>query len=90
MPSDLPPICQERARLLREYKDAAASYAGRVREMAEFATAGQEPETNAARRHCRTAWEIVETSRLALWRHEADHNCDRASEFRGVADLDTL
>ncbi len=90
MPSDLPTICQERARLLREYSDAATNYAGNVRQMAELAMAGQEVDCSAARRLCRTAWDVVESSRLALWRHEADHNCDRAGEFRGVEDVDTL
>jgi hypothetical protein len=90
MRSDLPTICQERARLLRLYRDAAANYAGKVREMAEFAIAGHESECNALRRLCRAAWETAESSRLALSRHEADHSCDRAEEFRGVEDLGAL
>jgi len=90
MPSDLPAICHERARLLRDYRDAAINYAGKVREMAELAIAGQETESNALRRLCRAAWETAESSRLALSRHEADHSCDRAGEFRGVEDLDAL
>jgi hypothetical protein len=90
MPSDLPMICQERVRLLREYSDAATNYAESVRQMTEFAIAGRETESNAARRMCRVTWETAESSRLALSRHEADHTCDRAGESRGVEDLDTL
>jgi hypothetical protein len=82
-------ICQERVRLLRNYSDAATNYAGKVREMVEHAIAGRENETNAARRLCRAAWDSVEGSRLALSRHEADHICDRAGDFRKVQDLDT-
>jgi hypothetical protein len=90
MPSDLPTICQERVRLLREYSDAATNYAERVREMAELAITGRESESNAARRLCRAAWDIAESSRLALARHEADHSCDRAGESHSVEDLDSL
>jgi hypothetical protein len=81
-------ICQERARLLRDYSDAVTSYAGKVREMTDLAMAGRESETNAARRLCRAAWDSAEGSRLALSRHEADHACDRAGDFRSVKDLD--
>jgi hypothetical protein len=77
-PSDLSKICQERIRLLREYKDGATHYAERVCQMTELAIAGHEIESNAARRLCREAWDTAEISRLALARHEADHACDRA------------
>jgi hypothetical protein len=90
MPSDLPKICQERARLLREYSDAATSYAKSVRDMVELAVASHETESNAARRVCREAWDTAESTRLALSRHEADHTCDRAGEPLGVEDLDSL
>jgi hypothetical protein len=46
--------------------------------MAEFAIAGREIESNAARKLCREAWNTAESTRLALSRHEADHACDRA------------
>lgn len=88
MPSDLPPICQERVRLLRSYSDAATTYAGKVREMAELALRGQDSESNAVRILCRAAWDAVESSRLLLSRHEADHICDRTSNLRSVEDLD--
>jgi hypothetical protein len=90
MPSDPPTICQERVRLLREYSDAAANYAGSVRQMADLAIAGRETESNAARRRCRAAWDTAESSRLNLSRHEADHFCDREGESRSVEDVDSL
>ena len=86
MPSDLPTICQERARLLREYSDAASGYSISVREMAEFVLSGQEVRANEARRICRTAWDQAEKSRLALYRHEADHNCSRASNVGKISE----
>jgi len=86
MPSDLPPICQERVRLLEQYRDAVTNYADKVREMTELVIAGRESESSAARRLCRTAWDSAESSRLALSRHEADHACAQAGDFRGVKD----
>lgn len=80
MPSDLPRICAERARLLREYSDAASAYAGGVRQLADFALAGDEVKTNELRRACRAAWNVAEQSRLALFRHESDHACDRGAD----------
>lgn len=85
MPSDLPPICEERLRLLREYSDAATGYSASVREMAAFVNAGEEVRANEARRICRTAWDEAERSRLALYRHEADHNCSRAAGVRHIS-----
>ncbi len=79
MPSDLPTICQERARLLRKYSDAVSGYAQRVREMADFVMAGEEVRASEARRACRTTWDEAEKSRIALYRHEADHLCDRGA-----------
>ncbi|HTB16974.1 MAG TPA: hypothetical protein VK708_02610 [Bryobacteraceae bacterium] len=84
MPSDLPTICEERLRLLREYSDAAGSYSTSVREMASFVTSGEEVRANEARRICRTAWDDAERSRLALYRHEADHNCSRLANLRNI------
>jgi len=89
MPSDPPSICQERARLLHNYRDAATNYAEKVREMTELAIAGRESESNHARRMCRTTWDTAESSRLALSRHEADHACAQARDFRSVEDLNS-
>ena len=85
MPSDLPSICEERLRLLREYSDAASGYSRSVREMAAFVTSGEEVRANDARRRCRTAWDEAEKSRLALYRHEADHNCARSADVRNFS-----
>jgi hypothetical protein len=86
MPSDLPTICQERVRLLREYSDAASGYSASVREMAEFVMSGHEVRANEARRSCRSSWDRAEKSRLALYRHEADHQCNRADSVRNVSE----
>jgi hypothetical protein len=84
MPSDLPLICQERSRLLRAYLDAAGSYATRVREMAEFVMLGDEARASQARRFSRTVLQEAESFRLALYRHEADHSCDRTMDLQRV------
>jgi len=83
---DLPTICEERLRLLREYSDAASSYSASVREMAAFVTSGEEVRANDARRTCRTAWDVAERLRLALYRHEADHNCTRSVNVRNISE----
>jgi len=94
MPNELPPsdsslpdsssACQERTRLLRGHADAASVYAQRVLEMAELVASGLEHRISEARRNCRTAWEETENSRLALYRHEADHRCDRGAQIPSV------
>jgi len=86
MPSDLPSICQERVRLLRSYSDAVSDYANSVREMADFVISGEEVLANQTRRICRTAWDEAEKSRLALYRHEADHNCTSAANVRNISE----
>jgi len=75
-------ICQERARLLRKYSDAVSDYAKSVREMADLVMSGEEVRASEARRIGRTRWDAAEQSRLALYRHEADHSC--ASMANGV------
>jgi hypothetical protein len=72
-------ICQERAQLLRKYSDAVSQYAISVREMADLVMSGEEVLANQARRTCRTGWDEAEKSRLALYRHEADHSCASAA-----------
>jgi hypothetical protein len=86
MPSDLPPICQERACLLRTYSEAVSDYARCVRQMADLVISGEEARANDTRRLCRTAWEEAEKSRLALYRHEADHNCASAASVRNISE----
>jgi hypothetical protein len=86
MPSDLPAICRERAGLLREFSDAASEYAKVVREMAALVMSGQAVPANDARRTCRTAWERAEKSRLALYRHEVDHNCVNGANVSSISE----
>jgi hypothetical protein len=86
MLSDLPTICEERLRLLREYSEAASSYSTSVHEMAALVSSGQEVRANEARRSCRTTWDEAERSRLALYRHEADHNCARSVNVRNISE----
>lgn len=74
-------ICEERAILLRGYAAAARTYADRVETLANLIASGSDPGVGDARRNCRRAWEEVEKSRLALYRHEADHQCDRGAEI---------
>lgn len=84
MPSDLPMICEERSRLLRKYSDAASTYAESVREMADLLMAGEDVRAAQTRRFCRVAWDETEKSRLALYRHEADHNCVVSDRVRNI------
>lgn len=74
-------ICEERARLLHSYSAAARTYADRVETLSDLIASGSEQSLGDARRNCRTAWDEVEKSRLALYRHEADHQCDRGAEI---------
>jgi hypothetical protein len=80
MSSGLPEICQHRLRLLNDYRETAVKYADAVREMANLAGIGLHSEVAVLRRACRAAWESAEKARLALFRHEADHQCE--SEIR--------
>jgi hypothetical protein len=70
-------ICEERQRLLVEYRDSARRYSEVVCRLVE--TVGLELNTDIEllRRKCRAASTAVEQARLALHRHEADHFCDR-------------
>jgi hypothetical protein len=86
MPSDPPEICEGRRDLLRDYCDAVSNYAQNVRDMADLVIAGEEVRANETRRISRTAWDKAEKSRLALYRHEADHGCTRSAEVRNISE----
>lgn len=86
MPSDPPEICEERRELLRDYCDAVSTYAQNVRDMAALVIAGEEVRANETRRISRTSWDKAEKSRLALYRHEADHGCTRTAEVRNISE----
>jgi hypothetical protein len=86
MRSDLPSICEERARLLHRYKEAVGDYANTVRDMVNFVLSSEEARASETRRLCRTSWEEAESSRLALYRHEADHNCASTNNGRIISE----
>jgi len=76
MSTGLPEVCQERLGFLNKYRETAKTYADAVSAMADLAGAGLHTEVLVLRRSCRDAWEIAEKARMALFRHEADHQCD--------------
>ncbi len=78
-------VCLERLRLIGDYRETTRIYADLVREMSDLVGCGLESEVDLLRRSCRTAWETVERARLALFRHEANHSCNR-SDFHAQAD----
>ena len=84
MLGDPPRVCQERFRLIRDYRETARIYADTVRDMTDLVGCGLESEVDLLRRTCKAAWEAVERSRLALYRHEANHSCNR-SDFQASA-----
>jgi hypothetical protein len=84
--SDASKVCEERARLMRQYSEAASTYAECVRELSELVSSGREQEIGTVRVKCRAALEEAEKSRLALYRHEADHHCDRGAGVPSACD----
>jgi hypothetical protein len=72
--------------LLRKYSDAVSGYANNVREMADLVMSGEEARANEVRRICRAGWDETEQSRLALYRHEADHSCARAANVPNISE----
>ena len=70
-------MCQERLRLVNDYRDTTRAYADSVRKMTDLVGLGIETEVELLRRACRVAWDATERARLALYRHEVDHGCDR-------------
>ena len=61
--------------------DAVRSYADMVSNLYSLVGLGLESEVELLQRKCRSAWQAVEQARLALYRHEANHSCNR-SDFR--------
>jgi hypothetical protein len=70
-------LCTERRTLLSDYQVTTRVYADSVRKMTDLVDLGIESEVNLLRRACRIAWDATERARLALYRHEANHGCDR-------------
>lgn len=70
-------ICPERKRLLTEYRDAVHNHYEAVRTLVDCITAALGSDVDLIRRNCRARLEQAEQARLALYRHEANHFCDR-------------
>jgi hypothetical protein len=70
-------MCQERIHLVSEYRETTRTYADFVRKMTDLVGLGIESEVDLLRRSCRVAWEAAEKARVSLYRHEANHGCDR-------------
>ena len=77
-------LCQERIRLVADYRETTRAYADIVRKMTDLVGLGIESEVDLLRRTCRLSWDAAEKARLALFRHEADHSCNR-TDFRASA-----
>lgn len=71
-------ICAERRVLLFDYQETTRVYAESVSKMTDLVGLGIDTEVALLRRVCKTAWEACEQARLKLYRHEANHGCDRA------------
>ena len=76
--------CQERIRLVADYRETTRTYADIVRKMTDLVGLGIESEVDLLRRSCRLSWDAAERARLALFRHEADHSCNRG-DYRASA-----
>ena len=70
-------ICEQRLVLVRDYRETTKIYAESVADLTDLVKSGLESEADLVRRTCRAAWDAAETARLALFRHEADHGCNR-------------
>jgi hypothetical protein len=79
-------MCQDRIRLVADYRETTRTYADFVRKMTELVGLGIESEVDLLRRSCKMSWEAAEKARLALFRHEADHSCNR-SDFQASSAL---
>lgn len=69
--------CPERRLLLQEYGKAVRTYHEAVRKFVDRTDEALGSDLDLIRLTCRKAWERAEQARLALYRHEADHFCDR-------------
>ena len=66
-------MCQERIRLVADYRETTHTYADFVRKMTDLVGLGIETEVDLLRRSCKMSWEAAaEKARLALFRHEAE------------------
>ena len=72
-------VCPERLRLMNEFNEGLQSYAKLVEQSLNLLESGQKAELDALRKTARLAWGNVEEARLAVYRHETQHGCDRGS-----------
>jgi hypothetical protein len=77
-------MCPERIRLVADYRETTRTYADFVRKMTDLVGLGIESEVDLLQRSCRLSWEAAEKARVALFRHEANHYCNRP-DFRASA-----
>ena len=81
-------VCQERIRLVADYRETTRIYADFVREMSDLVGLGPESEVEMLRGSCRLAWDAAEKGRLALSRHERNHTCNRSDFHESAAASD--
>jgi len=62
-------------RLANDYNQCVHAYATLVQDIRDLIECGLQTEVEMLSRTCRTAWGAAEAARLALFRHEANHNC---------------
>ena len=70
-------LCAQRRILISDYRQTVRVYADSVGKMTDLVDIGMESEVALLRRLTKNAWEAAEQARLALYRHEANHGCDR-------------
>jgi hypothetical protein len=70
-------MCCERLRFITDYRETTRIYADSVWEMTDLVGLGIDTEVDLLRRACKMAWDAAERARLALYRYEANHGCDR-------------
>jgi hypothetical protein len=78
-------MCSERRVLLSDYSETACFYADSVSKFTELVGGAIGSDVDLLRRNCRSAWDAVERARLALFRHEANHGCDRPDFSQAAA-----
>ena len=76
-------MCSERLRLIVDYRDTTRTYADSVRILTDLVGLSVESDAELLRRACKRAWDAAERARMSLFRHEADHGCDR-TDFRAT------
>ena len=64
----------------------ALDYATSVRDMAEFREVRRRGARSESRRISRILLAEAEKFRVALYRHEADHTCDRRGDSRNISE----